>query len=128
MKPLAHWKIRVVATLIVVLGFGLGFGFGLLNPLLGGSGQVRAQTPTKQTVAVFLTSYQINAAAMQSFQGCTVGDTGCETGLLVCDETKKCLYYPAGAHTLTFSFVSNGGSEPGNSVAVANASIQVVVQ
>ena len=87
-----------------------------------------AQTPTKQSIAVILTSYQINAAAMQAFQGCTVGDSGCVTGLYVCDETRKCLFYGAGFHSFTFNFVSNGGTEPGNSVAVANASIQVVVQ
>src|SRR5579872_4526660 len=86
-----------------------------------------AQTPTQQ-IKVFVTAYSINAAAMSNFQGCQVGDTGCSTGLYICDEANKCEWYTAGAHSFTFNFVRNGGTEAGQTTPVASASIQVAVQ
>jgi len=87
-----------------------------------------AQTPATQQIKVFVTAYSINAAAMSNFQGCQVGDTGCSTGLYICDEANKCEWYTAGAHSFTFNFVRNGGTEAGQTTPVASASIQVAVQ
>jgi len=87
-----------------------------------------AQTPTSQQIKVFVTAYSINAAAIATFQGCTIGDTGCSTQMGICDETGSCHYYRAGNHVFTFYFVRNGGTEAGSTTAVANANIQIAVQ
>ncbi len=87
-----------------------------------------AQTPATQSIQVFVSSYSIDAAAMAAFHGCQVTDSGCGTGLYVCDEKRRCNFYAAGKHVFTFQFVHNGGSETGASATVATASVNVVVQ